>query len=88
MWTFRHRTRRVAAGRNLRLILRATARVRWTTDNWRHEHDLDTAPAGFADLNFADLPLTQCAANTVVEWTFFWPESNHWEGENFRAEIA
>jgi glucoamylase len=88
MWTFRHRTRRVAAGRNLRLILRANARVRWTTDNWQHEQDLDATPAGFADLHFADLPLSQCSIGTVAEWTFFWPESNHWEGENFRAEIV
>jgi glucoamylase len=88
MWTFRHRTRRVAGGRNLRLILRAPARVHWTTDNWQHEQDLDATPAGFADLHFADLPLSQCAAGTVVEWTFFWPESDHWENENFRAEIV
>jgi len=88
IWTFRHRSRRVPSGRGLRIITHAHARIRWSADNWQNEKDLDTTPAGFSDLHFADLPLNQCAVGTAVEWTFFWPESNHWEGENFRAYVV
>jgi glucoamylase len=35
MWTFRHRTRRVPAGRTLRLIVQAPATVHWTNDDWQ-----------------------------------------------------
>jgi glucoamylase len=88
MWTFRHRTRRVSVGHGLRLIISASARIRWSADNWQNEHDLETTPAGIAELHFADLPLNQHGAGTVVEWTFFWRESNQWESENFQAQIV
>lgn len=88
MWTFRHRTRRVPAGHGLRLITSAPARIRWSADGWQNEKDLDTTPAGFSELHFADLPLNQYGPGTVVEWTFFWRESNHWEKQNFQAQIV
>jgi glucoamylase len=87
MWTFRHRTRLVPAGRGLRLIVRAPARVRWTLDGWQHHDELATVDTGLPDLHYADLALNNCAAGAVAEWTFFWPDSNRWEGENFRIEV-
>ena len=59
MWTFRHRNRRVPAGRALRLITRAPTRIRWSANGWQNEQDLDALPAGAADLYFADLPVNK-----------------------------
>ena len=87
MWTFRHRTRLVPAGRGLRLITRASARVRYSLDGWQNYTDLNTVSSGFWNLHFADLPLRECPKGTIAEWTFYWPESDRWEGENFRAEV-
>ena len=88
IWTFRHRSRRVPAGRSLRIITNAPARIHWSADDWKSTNDLDTAPAGFSEIHFADLPLSQCAVGTLVEWSFFWPRENHWQGENFQAQIV
>ena len=35
IWTFRHRNRHMPAGRTLRLVVKAKARVRWTIDDWK-----------------------------------------------------
>jgi glucoamylase len=89
MWTFRHRTRRVPAGRTLRLIVQTSATVHWTTDSWVNTGKSDTVAAGLGDLHFFDLPTAELPAGRHAEWTFFWPAANRWEGgENFGAEIV
>jgi glucoamylase len=89
MWTFRHRTRRVPAARTLRLVVRAPAIVRWSVDGWTNAGEAATAPVGFGGLHHLDLPTAGLAAGAQVEWTFFWPEGNRWEGgENFRAAVV
>jgi glucoamylase len=88
IWTFRHRTQLVPAGRTLRLILQAPAKVRWTSDGWANSTETETASAGFQQLFFVDLPTANLTEGAQVEWTFFWLESNSWEdGENFRAQL-
>ena len=88
IWTFHQRTRRVPAGRTLRLILQAVVTVLWTSDNWVTSARADAAPSHFDGLHFIDLPTSNLAAGARIEWTFFWPEDNRWEGENFQAEIV
>jgi glucoamylase len=89
MWSFRHRTRRVPAGRTLRLIVEAAARVRWTTDGWAHIQDGETKDIGFGRLRYLDIPTHELAVRSRVEWTFFWLESNEWEdAPNFAVEIV
>ncbi len=89
MWTVRHRTRRVPAGRTLRLILQAPATVHWTTDGWVATGKTDTRPAPVRDLHYLDLPTGALRPGSRAEWTFFWGGANTWEGgANFFAEIV
>ena len=88
IWTFRHRTRRVAAGRTLRLLVKACANVHWTTDGWAHTGQRDTTASEFTNLHFLDVPTHGLEKGAAVEWTFFWKDAGRWEGENFRAEIV
>ena len=88
IWTFRHRTRRVPTGRTLRLLVKAAASVRWTTDGWKHTGQKDTVASEFTNLHFLDLPTRDLAKGASVEWTFLWKDADRWEGENFRAEIV
>jgi len=87
VWTFRHQTRRVPAGRTLRLVTAAAAQIRWSADLWQTEHDLETRPSGLPRMDFVDLPIAGAATGTTVEWTFLWLESQRWEGRNFQVEI-
>ena len=88
VWTFRHRTSRVPAGRILRLLVKAPAKVHWTVDGWANTVQADTIPSEFTNLYFLDLPTHESVQGTKVEWTFFWKEADRWEGENFRAVIC
>ena len=89
MWSFRHRTRRVPAGRTLRLIVRAPAVVHWTTDGWAHTGQSDAKSADFSGLYFLDLPTADLPPGSQAEWAFFWPEADRWEGgENFRVDVV
>ena len=67
IWTFRHRTRRVPAGRTLRLILQTSATVHWTTDQWANTGKGDTAAAALGDLHFFDLPTAELPAGAHAE---------------------
>jgi glucoamylase len=87
MWTFRHQTRRISQGSNLRLLVAAQATVRWTFDNWQTAHNLDTNVTGLPDLYAVDLPTADLPARTIVEWTFHWVREDRWEGRNFHAEM-
>ena len=40
------------------------------------------------DLLFADLPTQNCGRGSVIEFTFFWPETQRWEGTNFSALVV
>ncbi|MGI8821278.1 MAG: glycoside hydrolase family 15 protein [Chthoniobacterales bacterium] len=88
MWTLRQRTRRVAAGRTLRVIVAAEAIVRWTADEWKTPNETEAGASGLPSLWFADLPTRDLPAGAVVEFTFFWREEARWEGENFRVQIV
>ena len=84
-WTFRHRLREVAAGRVLRVIVEAAARVRWTQDGWQNTQELETTVSGLPEIWFADLNTGNGAS--TVEWTFHWTQADRWEGENFRVAV-
>ncbi len=89
IWTFRHRILRVPAGRTLRLIVTGPASVHWSADGWANAGHSDTATASMEGLHFLDLPTSSLAAGSRVEWTFFWPESDRWEGgENFQVAVV
>jgi glucoamylase len=89
MWTFRHRTRRLPAGRTLRLIVPTPAIVRWTADGWTNSGEVATTALSFGGLHYLDLDTAGLAIGAQVEWRFFWPEGNRLEsGEKFRVEVV
>ncbi len=87
IWSFRHQTRRIPSRKTLRLLTGARAVVRWTIDAWEHINDSESKTTGLPGLFFADLPTGSLGPETVVEFTFNWPEAERWEGRNFRVTI-
>lgn len=86
-WRLSSKIMKVAAGRTLRLELLQQARVRWSADDWRTVHDSITEATGLGTC-ICDLATSELRAGTAVQFTFFWIETNHWEGVNFAVEIA
>lgn len=87
IWTFNQQRGYVPRGRNLRVDCLNRARLRWTSDNWQTNGNVETTDSGFgvhsAVLSTAGLP-----PDAAVEFTIFWPQSGKWEGRNFRVIVA
>ncbi len=88
IWTFRHQTRRIPREKTLRLLIGVAATVRWSSDAWKRTHDTETKSSCLPDLFCADLPTSTLPVGTVIEFTFWWPQSENWEGRNFEVAIA
>jgi glucoamylase len=87
VWRFNHKIRSLPPGKLLRIETLAPAVIHWTTDAWDTTQDLPTSPVGFgihvADLSTADLP-----EGRQIQFTFYWPDADRWEGKDFVVCIA
>ncbi len=87
LWRFNHKCRSLPAGRVLRIELLAPARVHWTTDNWTTGYNSETMDSGFG-VHYVDLPTRQVKSLTTLDFTFFWPKTERWEGSDFSIAVA
>jgi glucoamylase len=85
-WRFNHKIARMPAGKKLRIEVLSSANVRWSIDGWQTTQDLSTRTPGF-DIHVADLPTETLQPGARVMFTFYWPGSGRWEGENFEVVV-
>jgi glucoamylase len=88
MWSARHSIRRMAHGKILRLIVVAEATILWSVDNWTSTNKMETTPVSPLHVWFADLPTAKCPQGSVIEFTFFWKDSQCWEGKNHSVVVS
>jgi len=88
IWSFRYQSREVPPGKILRCIIERDATIVWTTDTWATTNRTVAARNRTLDLWFADLPTQNCGRGSVIEFTFFWPLTQRWEGKNFSALVV
>jgi len=85
-WRFNQKARSLPRGKHLRIEVGAPAVVHWSLDGWATTHDNATTATGF-DMHVLDLPTDRAPHGTTVRFTFYWPEVDRWEGENFEVLI-
>lgn len=86
-WSFDNRLQTVSPGQALRIETMSPAIVRWSTDGWKTVHETRTRRAG-GGLEAAELDTSHLPAGSHVQFTFFWPEVNRWEGQDFEVRVA
>jgi glucoamylase len=86
-WRFNEKTRSIPAGKKLRIELLAAARVRWTANEWATSHDDDTREIGFG-IHLVDLPTQNAARGSHIRFTFYWRDTERWEGMDFAVKIG
>ena len=86
-WSFAHQAQRLARGRVLRLDVKSPARVRWSRDAWATYHEQETAELSHG-LHSVGLPTTELAEGTNVRFTFYWLETQRWEGRDFATSVV
>ncbi len=87
IWGPRYRPRRVRAGNQFTIALRAPARVHWGLNGWKAPRDSDTRDTGLG-VYVVDLPLGGLNAGETVQFTFYWLDRNIWEGRDYEVRVT
>jgi glucoamylase len=86
-WTPRHRLQRIPQGKTLRLILSDEVEVVWSADGWATTNRTAGRQIPTLGLWVLDLPTENNIADSEIEFTFFWPNAQRWEGHNYSVKV-
>lgn len=82
IWRFNNKARAIPPGTILRIETLDPAVVRWSVDGWRTECDTATRDTTLG-LHVADLEPPALRSGDRVDFTFYWPAADRWEGTDF-----
>ena len=88
MWSSGHPIRRMPRGQILRILAAADLTVVWSADGWANTRHADVALIQAVNVWFVDLPTQDCPDGSKIEFTFFWKESQNWEGKNYSVAVG
>jgi glucoamylase len=86
LWRFNHKCRTVPHGSTLRIETLVPTRLRFTCDDWQTFEDISSRDSGLG-MHVIDLSTKKVAADGAVEFTFYWPQAEKWEGVNYRVRL-
>lgn len=86
IWGPNYRPKKITAGHALYVAMNAPARFHFGTNGWQGVQDIDTEDTGLG-VHVARLPTDTLTPGDSIQFTFFWPESGNWEGQNFEVAI-
>ena len=72
-------------GYTLRVQVSASFHLHWTGDEWGTVKDTPSS-ATTLGIDFVNIPIT-AKQKAPIRFTFFWPESDSWEGHDYVVEI-
>jgi len=79
IWRFNNKVRTMPVSKTLRIETLAPAVVHWSVDRWRNVHDIPTRDTTLG-VHVAELGTMQLLSGDRVDFTFYWPEADRWEG--------
>jgi len=85
VWKFNRQPAYLHSGTPLRVLVPAAFRLRWTDSAWSSWTDSESTPTAIG-LHWVDLPALG-STSAGYEFTFFWIESQRWEGRNFAVRM-
>ncbi len=86
IWKPNRRARSAKKGSTLRVQAPETFRLHWSFDEWRTVNDTDSTSTALG-VEFTDIPIGK-AQKDPVRFTFFWPDSERWEGRDYAVSIV
>ena len=85
VWKPVRQVKEVTAGQILRIQAPESFRLHWTNDGWATVSDTPSTSTGIG-IEFVDIAIHP-NQTAPVHFTFFWKESNRWEGRNHEVSI-
>jgi glucoamylase len=74
-------------GRILRIHGGEPFRLRWSSDEWKSQNDTESS-GNALEIDFVDLPAAATSVEGVsIRFTFFWLNSNRWEGRDYEVTV-
>jgi glucoamylase len=85
IWKPNRQVRAIKKGFRLRVQVPSPFRLHWTNDEWRTINDTASTPTVFG-VEFVDVPIA-AAQQAPIRFTFFWPNTNSWEGRDYAVTV-
>jgi glucoamylase len=85
-WRFNNKARSIPRNKRLRIVLLTPALVHWSIDGWQSSHDTNTRDTGLG-VHVLDLPTASLDSGSTVVFTFYWPQENRWEGQDYKVMV-
>ena len=85
-WRFNNKIRVMPAGQMLRIETLAPAVVHWSVNGWRDVHDTATRDTTLG-IQLVDLATSRLRNGDGVDFTFYWPAADRWEGVDFVIRV-
>jgi len=86
VWKATRPVRYMSAGETLRVLANTAFVLHWTSDGWATAQDTDSA-VNALNIPYADLRDFCPTAGVRIEFTFFWTETQLWEGRNYDITV-
>jgi hypothetical protein len=86
-WRFNDRIATLPAGHTLRIELSSPGMVHWTANQWDAVEDTRTTEIA-PGVHVADLATEALPTGARLQFTFYWPAVNRWEGGDFEMRVG
>jgi len=87
VWKPDRHVRFMRKGSILRIHGTEPFRLRWSSDGWKSQNDTESS-VNALEIDFVDLPVTvSLSKDACIRFTFFWRNSNRWEGEDYDVTV-
>ena len=86
IWGPAYHPRQITAGHKLYIALTAPAKVHMGINGWQNIEDVATEDTGLG-VHVAELPTEALTPGDSLQFTFFWLDSDSWEGRNYEVAI-
>jgi glucoamylase len=86
VWKPSRQVRSVTRGSLLRIQVQGPFRLRWSADDWQTVTDTPSSMTSLG-VEFVDIPI-RAAQRAPIRFTFFWTNSDSWEGRDYLVSIA
>jgi glucoamylase len=85
IWNWNRQIPAIARAKTLRIQSVAKFDLRWSGDGWTTVHDTN-ATATAVGIYYADIATDQHTTGPI-NFTFYWPDAQHWEGRNYEVNL-
>jgi glucoamylase len=86
VWKPNRHVRFMRVGEILRVQGDAAFTLHWSSDNWKNVQDTQSTKNSL-QIDYVDLSDVVTSSGTCIRFTFFWPESNRWEGRDYSVTV-